>query len=429
MKSPAMSNALAPIDAIERDLIEKHAANVAHAESERRIKEGRLKKLEATASATDLGEDREAALKLSDELAGTTVPVVPAMYATDSTPERLEQLLAEHGGRFAWLDPEGGLFTMAAGRYSSKGANLDVFLKGHNGDPIKVERMGRPPVVVNSPSLTIGLAVQPSVIIAAGANPEFAGRGLLARQLFAWPDLEIVNRSRAVPDVPEYLAEAYASRIVSIYEAAEAIGAGEKRTLSVDPDALEALNTWFAQTWNMRQPGGELADVPNWADKLDGQTVRLAGLLAWAANPRAESVNLAAATRGITLARYFIPHALRTFGEIGLREDLRGAAHCLTAILKARPKGGTWADWPAMVTTRDVQRGLGKKGPQTAEEVRASLAILEGHGYLRSVPDTKEGRGRKTDRYEVNPYALPRATPVAPAVALVAGDSVEYEPI
>jgi hypothetical protein len=267
------------------------------------------------------------------------------------------------------------------------------------------------------------------VIIAAGANPEFAGRGLLARQLFAWPDLGIVNRSKAVPEVPGYVAEAYASRIVAIYRAAEAIGAGEKRTLSVDPDALEALTAWFAQTWTMRQPGGELADVPNWADKLDGQTVRLAGLLAWAADPRAESVNLAAAIRGIMLARYFIPHALRTFGEIGLRDDLRGAAHCLTAILKARPKGDTWADWPATITTRDVQRGLGTKGPQTAEEVRASLAILEGHGYLRSVPDTKEGRGRKTDRYEVNPYALPRATPVAPAVALVAGDSVEYEPI
>lgn len=45
-------------------------------------------------------------------------------------------LLHEHGDRLAILSPEGGIFDLIAGRYSSTGApNLDHFLKGHAGDP------------------------------------------------------------------------------------------------------------------------------------------------------------------------------------------------------------------------------------------------------------------------------------------------------
>jgi replicative DNA helicase len=78
------------------------------------------------------------------------------------------------------------VFDQMAGRYSqSGGPNLGVYLKGHVGDLLKVDRRGRPPEYVERPCLTIGLAVQPEVLRGLASRPGFRGRGLLARFLSA----------------------------------------------------------------------------------------------------------------------------------------------------------------------------------------------------------------------------------------------------
>jgi replicative DNA helicase len=49
-------------------------------------------------------------------------------------------------GRIALLSPEGDVFDQMAGRYNQQvGPNLGVYLKGHAGDLLKVDRRGRPP--------------------------------------------------------------------------------------------------------------------------------------------------------------------------------------------------------------------------------------------------------------------------------------------
>lgn len=46
------------------------------------------------------------------------------------------------GGCITVSSAEGGVFDSMAGRYE-KGANFDIYLKGHSGDPITVDRIGR----------------------------------------------------------------------------------------------------------------------------------------------------------------------------------------------------------------------------------------------------------------------------------------------
>lgn len=72
-----------------------------------------------------------------------TVPVLPRLVADDVTPEAVASLLAEQGGRLAVLSAEGGILATLAGRYSGA-PNLEVFLKGHAGDLLRVDRKGRP---------------------------------------------------------------------------------------------------------------------------------------------------------------------------------------------------------------------------------------------------------------------------------------------
>ena len=56
------------------------------------------------------------------------------------------------------MSAEGGVFDLMAGRYSATGMpNFEVFLKGHAGDTIIVDRVGRPAERIDHPAVTIKL--------------------------------------------------------------------------------------------------------------------------------------------------------------------------------------------------------------------------------------------------------------------------------
>jgi len=416
MKSPAMAAALAPLVALEAELRERYEPEAAEAAQLRRIDEKRLAEYEtkaAKATPEDPDNYRELAADLARDLRTKPVFSVPALFTTDSTAERVEQLLAENAERFAWLDAEGGLFTMLAGRYSAKNgaANLDVFVKGHSGDPVKVQRVGRDPVNLNAPALTVGIAVQPSALIAAAKNPELMGRGVFARMLFSWPDLPVVDRSKPSRSVPAAVAGGYTAAIRDLWAEAEKVEAGSRRALGVDPDALDVLRDFFGWTHAERSFGGSLAaeGLDSWAGKLDGQAVRLAGILTLAENPKAESVTMAAATRAVTLARYyFVPHASRAFGEVDLLPELSAARKCWQAVTDARPTPTRWKEWPAVVSKRDVMesvKGSRSLGLNTAEGVGAALVTLANSGYLQELPKEPGARGNPS-RWAVRPGLL-----------------------
>ena len=90
----------------------------------------------------DAQQVAEAARDAKKAMRGIEVPVVPRLLADDITPEATATLLADHGGRIAITSSEGGLFDTLAGRYA-RTVNIDVFLKGHSGDPIRVDRQPR----------------------------------------------------------------------------------------------------------------------------------------------------------------------------------------------------------------------------------------------------------------------------------------------
>jgi replicative DNA helicase len=110
------------------------------------------------------------------ELEAARIPVALRLLTDDCSPEKLASLLCEQGGRMAILSPEGDLFDMMAGRYSSNGAsNLGIYLKGHSGDPHRVDRIGRPSEHIPRPTITLGLTIQPSVLRKLTDRPQFKG--------------------------------------------------------------------------------------------------------------------------------------------------------------------------------------------------------------------------------------------------------------
>ena len=72
------------------------------------------------------------------------MPMPPQLIADDVTSEALGRLLYDHRERMAVFSAEGDLFEIMAGRYSDGSGNFAVYLKGHAGDMLKVNRVGRP---------------------------------------------------------------------------------------------------------------------------------------------------------------------------------------------------------------------------------------------------------------------------------------------
>ena len=103
-------------------------------------------------------------------------------FADDCSSEALTSLIASSHGIFSVISTEGGIFDIMAGRYSGK-ANLDVWLKGHCGDAIRVDRMGREPEYIPHPALSAILSIQPSVLDEIMSNTTMNGRGLIAKKV------------------------------------------------------------------------------------------------------------------------------------------------------------------------------------------------------------------------------------------------------
>jgi hypothetical protein len=220
-KSAVFRDAVEPLLRYERTLVEQsRAANQAE-QTKLEVKRRMLKRAVDRAAKTGTPEDLQTAAELAIELDAHVAPVVPRLVADDVTPEMLALMLDAQGGRLAILSAEGGVFELAGGRYSDGVPNLDVFLKSHPGDDLRVDRVSRSPLHGRKPALTLGLVVQPDVIRDLARKPGFRGSGLLARFFFSLPQSLVGSRDIAPPPMPEEIAHDYAelcTRLLSLPE-------------------------------------------------------------------------------------------------------------------------------------------------------------------------------------------------------------------
>jgi replicative DNA helicase len=353
------------------------------------------------------------------------VPPVPRWLVDDATPEALAGLLATYG-RIALLSPEGDVFDQMAGRYNqSAGPNLGVYLKGHAGDLLKVDRRGRPPEYVERPCLTIGLAVQPEVLRGLAGRPGFGGRGLLARFLYSLPASLVGRRQVGAPPVPPAMADRYALELhalaASLTGPAGPTGDQGPAVLALDQEAAELL-LGFERDLEPRLAAGsgDLAHLAGWAAKLAGATCRLAGLLHLAGHLRdgwARPIGADTFAGAARLAGYLVDHARAVF-------DLMGA--------DPRTDDARWLlDWISRTnltqfTRRDAHLAAPRGRFPKATTLDPALALLEEHGYLRRVdadPSGPKGGRPPSPRFLVNPLH-PATQPTEPTQPLPRAGSV-----
>jgi replicative DNA helicase len=429
-KSGVFTAVTRPVVDFERDQAAAALPGITETATLRRIADQAAAHAEAAAGRAPASQQEQAqaeAIARTAEAASLVVPPLPRWLVDDATPEALAGLLATYG-RIALLSPEGDVFDQMAGRYNQgAGPNLGVYLKGHAGDLLKVDRRGRPPEYVERPCLTIGLTVQPEVLRNLAGRPGFGGRGLLARLLYSLPASMVGRRQPGTPSVPQAVASRYALELQalagSLTTPARPTNAEGPALLVLDQEAAELL-LGFERDLEPRLAAsrGDLAHLAGWAAKLAGATCRLAALLHLASHLRdgwAQPIGADTFAGSIRLADYLIEHARTVFDLMGADPRIDDARWLLDWINRTDQ---------AQFSRRDAHAAAPRGRFRKATDLEPALTLLEEHGWLRRVdadpPGPKGGRP-PSPRFLVNPQ--PHATePTQPTKPHPRGGSVGF---
>jgi replicative DNA helicase len=402
-KSTVFAAMAAPLLSAERTLQENTAPTRARAEIEVRAARARANQTAQaieSACSTDHADralaDAEGAALAALNLA---VPPVPRLVADDITPEAAASLLAGQSGRLAVLSPEGGIFTTLAGRYSGT-PNLEVFLKGHAGDLLVVDRKGRESEYIERPALTLGLAVQPDVLVDIATMPGFRSRGLLARILYSLPASTVGRRKIGPPPVPEPVATAYTTNLRAL--TLTLADWSDPAVLPLSPEANDVvLHQEASLEPRLHAEHGDLASIVDWAAKNVGAVVRIAGLLHIATHRAATPHPIGAETvhAAARLGTYYLGHALAVF-------DLMGAD---PLIEHARAALG-WIVRHDTFTRRELFTAVYRGRFRKVTELDPVLDLLTAHGFIRPGPAPPPTGGRPASPpFEVHPRAAEAA--------------------
>jgi len=402
-KSPVLSRIAAPIEDFEIAAAAAMKDEIRKAEVKRGAIEARISKKKrdcANATADKFGALTAELDELTAELEATPVPQPPRFLADDCTPEKLINLMADNGGKMAVLSAEANVFDIMGGRYSDGRANLGVYLQAHAAEPIKVDRVGRSKDHIREAALTLGLAIQPSVLMGLGKNQKMTGRGLCERFLFSIPADNIGYRSVNGPPAPDMVEFGYRNCLTALLDLDTG---GQTYALTLAPGAHSAFVAFAQSVEDRLKPGSEsgLKSVQEWAGKLVGAMLRIAGVLhmathagrgnAWMNPIQAETMQAA-----VEIAEYLIPHAKMAFGVMQADEELESAKYLWKRVCQ---------DGRQTLTKQEIWQACRGRFKRT-EALDVALGILVDRGYLTQTIKPATGPGRKpAPVYHRNPAA------------------------
>lgn len=395
-KSAVLAQMKQPIEDYEQKANEALRLSIERSRSEQRTLEARRVTLEKKLAN---GEDQDIKRDLNEvnEQIAAFQPVNPVcLLADDCTPEALAKLLAENRGRIAVFSAEGGIFDTLSGSRFGTSVNMDVFLKGHAGDSIRVNRLNRPAEYIPHPALTVLLMVQPDVLRECISNQAFMQRGLMARFLIAWPESRVGGRVYDTPPIPEAVSAAYEKVVTQLLTLAPD---GDKPFLLRLDEKAQALSRFLFQDLE-QQMNTDFKGMAGWPQKLHGVIGRIAGIIHLVEDPENGVDTLVTEDdffRAQAIGLYYLTHALTIFKTADVEETL--AKQCLEKLRGLREKFGN-SIW-TREKIRQATKGIFHKNGGGAA-LTVALDELTARGYIRSWQGwPTEDQKRPTTYYEL----------------------------
>ena len=394
-KSAVISHMTGAVHHFEAEYNKQHSGAVERSRMEKRILEKQQRNLEemvikGKAQMEDLQD-------VAMQLANFREVKPMRLYVDDVTTEKLTSVLAENNGTAAIVSAEGGIFDMLAGIYT-KNVNIDVFLKAHSGDDIRVDRIGRSSESISLPALTVLLAVQPSVLSGMMSNGVFRGRGLTARFMYCMPQSKVGDRKYRTQPIPDEVSRCYEVLIRNLLQEETS---KTPELIRLSPEADKLLEGFACEVESKLKT--EYSDIPDWAGKLIGAVLRISGLLCRAANAHCSDfldlsdsiiVDEETMASAIAVGRYFTEHSRAAYSLMGADDLIKQSQYTLDAIMK---------NGLLEFTRRDIMRMC--RSFKKVEQVQPVLNHLADLGYV-ALKETEQtfGKGRPANpTYLVNP--------------------------
>lgn len=392
-KSAVLSELLAPVVAWEKHKADELGPQIAAAVQRRKIDEKRLKTMEDNAARTTdpkrAATVTEEAVRLAQEIQADPIPTPPALLASEPTPEALARQMVGNHGRALLASAEADALDIVQGRYSGA-RNYGILLKGHAGDAVRAQRVGRTGDTIDHPALAVALCVQPQAVRELWADPHAEGRGLLARFAVILPRDRIGYRDVRPPPVPAPAREHWRAAIDRLlsFEPSDSPVIVE---LSVEADTLYHD---FQRRTEMALGIGELAERRAWGGKLCGLMLRIAltlhALETWAISGKPNdfpTISVETMRAAIAWAEYLAvaeKHARELLGESDDQREHRRLVEWIRRGSKDRE--------PGTATVRDLTRGP-REYRQDPERAARDLADLVATGDAVWVHDHHGPKG------------------------------------
>jgi replicative DNA helicase len=173
------------------------------------------------------------------------------------------------------------------------------------------------------------------------------------------------------------------------------------RILSLTAAANSLLKQFEVELEPLLAEDGELGAMADWAGKLAGAIVRIAGILhlsehAQNLEPWPKFVSPETMSHAIAIGRYLIPHAKAAYAEMGADPQVENAKRVLRWIVRTQQTS---------FSKRDAHQAH-KTRFKKVSEIESPLELLEAHGYVREREiDGERRRGRKSSQtFDVNPF-------------------------
>lgn len=327
-------------------------------------------------------------------------PREPRLFADDVTPETMAALLSQQAERMAVVSDEGTLFDHLCGMYSNN-PNGGIFLKGHDGGRYAVDRRdGAKTVSLSFPLLTLAIATQPHVIQGLAKRPELRGKGMLARFLYSLPCSRVGQRNFEIAPFNYQARETYHRAMLGVLlkrpKAWPTLPAGSQEAhftmgkptpLPLEPEAWDLFRNYCVWLDRQMAPGQPLAHMADWANKLRGVVLRLAGLfhviesVEQAVEPEDNQISVETVRRAGMLGDYLLEHAKLAFGAMAQSEGEKDAAALLAWLEREGVK---------QFTKRQAQR---ESPCRNGSRLDCATLLLQKAGWIAPVAKVAATRG------------------------------------
>ena len=385
-KSESFRHAARPLFDYETKIVEQWRTSILpglHADKE--LVESEILAIKRQAGKAESGNDREARRRELEEKKKRLLEIEsalqsPVLMVEDVTTERLASLLAARGEVLASLSPDAGnIVSNLLGRYNKADrTDESIYLKAYSGDYTRVDRIGRPPVVLHHPCLLVLWLTQPDKLDTLLGERSLTDGGMIPRLLICHTNCQPQHITGEQQGIPSAVLSAYDGLIRDLLQTYRQ--AAEAHTIEPTPAAMQWLTDHHNTVVDLRL--GEMKDITGFAARWTEQAWRLSVVLHAAqhgAQAHEHDLSAETAKAAITLADWFAAQQrdILSGGRWQAKRDQRKDVLLLADVTEG-------------IAARDIQR---QRIAKTPDEARELLAAMERDGILEGRDITRERGG------------------------------------